>query len=582
MRVSLLPAAVLAALLLTGCGEDPPPSPPATTTTAAAPGAASAPATDTPAADGVVPVPPTGNSGVPEPQLASYTQYLKDISADALEGRGPGTAGEKRTVGYLVEALKQIGLAPGPDGSYTQAVPMVEFTAEVSKPLTFMAAEQSLQPKFADDYVIASHRELEESAVSGAEMVFVGYGVVAPEYNWNDYAGVDVKGKVVVTLVNDPGFARGDESLFKGRAMTYYGRWTYKYEEAARQGAAGALIIHDDAGASYGWDVVKNSWTGPEYDLPAPADGVQPLAVQGWLNGATGAALLQQSGLDLATLRDAADRPGFKPQPLKSLVEVGVKNRIRKVDSQNVFGMLKGTEKPTEAVIYVAHWDHLGRSFGQPDGIFNGAIDNGTGVAGVLEIARAMAAGSPPKRSVGFLFVTLEESGLLGSKYYTQHPLFPLKDTVAAINLDAMHVIGPTRDMIVIGHGNSELETILAAQLKAQGERVVRPEPTPENGFYYRSDHFNFAKAGVPALYPKTGVEHREKGQAYGQSIVDDYNKNRYHKPADQFDPAWDLRGMIEDLNVIQAVGAELANGDAWPNWNAGNEFKAARDRLRP
>jgi Zn-dependent M28 family amino/carboxypeptidase len=580
MRPSLLPAALLAALL-TGCGDDSPaPTPTAasSSSTAAASSAAAEPAAD----ESAVPKPPTGNAGGPEPQLASYTQFLKDISSDAMEGRGPGTAGERRTVAYLVEALKQMGVGPGPDGSYTQAVPMVEFTGEVSKPLTFMAADASLQPKFADDYVVASHREVEESGVSGAEMVFVGYGVVAPEYQWNDYAGVDVKGKVVVTLVNDPGFARGDETLFKGRAMTYYGRWTYKFEEAVRQGAAGALIIHDDAGASYGWDVVKNSWTGPEYDLPAPADGQQPLAIQGWLSGATGEALLKQSGLDLKTLRDAADRPGFKPQPLKSLAEVSVRNRIRKVDSQNVFGLIKGSEKPDEAVIYVAHWDHLGRAFGQPDGIFNGAIDNGTGVAGVLEIARAMATGTAPKRSVGFLFVTLEESGLLGSKYYTQHPLLPLKDTVAAINLDAMHVIGPTRDMIVIGHGNSDLEDLLAAQLKAQGERMMRPEPTPENGFYYRSDHFNFAKAGVPALYPKTGVDHREKGEAYGKGVVDDFNKNRYHKPSDQFDPAWDLSGMIEDLKVILGVGATLANGSDWPNWREGNEFKAARDKLRP
>lgn len=540
--------------------------------------AATAPVAATPAAP--VTSTATADTAPDQPQLKSYTEFLKAISADEMEGRGPGTAGEKRTIEYLTTQLKQLGLKPGPDGSYTQAVPMAEITGEVKTPLRFTSEAGELAPAHADDYVATSHRLDPENGVAEAEMVFVGFGVVAPEYGWNDYAGIDVKGKVVVTLINDPGFASGDESLFRGRTMTYYGRWSYKFEEAVRQGAAGALIIHDDAGASYGWEVVKNSWSGPEYVLPAAPDSTPPLAVQGWLTGATAEKLLAQSGLDLKTLRAAADKPGFKAQPLKSKVSVAVSNKVRMADSFNVIGVIEGSERPSELLMYIAHWDHLGRSFGLPDGIFNGAIDNGTGVAGLLEIARAMKAGPAPKRSVAFLFVTLEESGLLGSRFYTQNPLYPLKDTVAVINMDAMHVIGPTRDMIVIGRGNSQLEDLLETELKNAG-RVLRAEPTPENGFYYRSDHFNFAKAGVPALYPKTGIDHLEKGAAHGQAVIDDYNKSRYHKPGDQFDPAWDLSGMIADLKVIQAVGAGLANGSEWPNWYENTEFRASRDAMR-
>lgn len=551
------------AVLLTACGSDTPPPP-------------AAPSASAPAVLAKVHL----NAG-PEIDLASYTRYLKEISDDHLEGRGPGTAGEKRTVAYLTAQMQAIGLEPGNQGQWTQAVPMVEIKGEVRQPLTFTAGEQRVELSYGTDFVAASRHLDPETALADKEMVFAGFGVVAPEYQWNDYAGLDVKDKVVVVLINDPGFASGDPDLFKGKAMTYYGRWTYKFEEAARQGAAGVLIVHDTAGASYGWDVVKNSWGGPEYDLPAGSGGVPPVKIQGWISGEAADRLFALSGLEQAALRTAADQPGFKPVPLVSRASVAIANQVRHTESPNVIGVIRGSERPDEWLIYTAHWDHLGKSFGLPDGIFNGAIDNATGVAGVLEIARAMKTGPAPKRSVAFLLVTLEESGLLGSRYYAENPLYPLKDTVAAINMDAMHVIGPTRDMTVIGYGNSELEDLLKAQLDAR-QRVMKPESTPENGFYFRSDHFNFAKVGVPALYPKTGIDHVEKGEAHGQAIITAYNTGSYHKPSDEFDPNWDLSGMIQDLDVIKAVGDTIANGEQWPNWYAGSEFRAKRDAQRP
>lgn len=557
------------ASVLAACGQDsPPPSPAATARTTQASAASSA-ASSAPASELTAAI-----------NLDSYTRFLREISDDRMEGRGPGTAGETRTLEYLTTELKQIGLKPGNGDSYLQPVAMVEITGEVTQPLTFKSAAGEVKLTYGTDFV-ASSRHLEpEISVADAPLVYAGFGVVAPEYNWNDYAGLDVKGKIVVVLINDPGFASGDESMFKGKAMTYYGRWTYKFEEAARQGAAGVLIVHDDAGASYGWDVVKNSWGGTEYDLPIDPALTPPVRVQGWISGSAAEQLFAQSGLNMAEQRKAADVPGFKPVELKSTASIALSNKVRKADSQNVIGVVRGTERPDEWLIYTAHWDHLGRSFGLPDGIFNGAIDNGTGIAGLLEIARSTMAGTPPKRSIAFLFVTLEESGLLGSRFYTQQPIYPLKDTVAVINMDAMHVIGPTRDMTVIGYGNSELEDIFKASLAAQ-QRVMKPESTPENGFYFRSDHFNFAKAGVPALYPKTGIDHVEKGEEHGLAIIKAYNTADYHKPTDEFDPSWDLSGAVLDLEVIKSVGSEIANGDTWPNWYEGSEFKAKRDAMR-
>jgi len=417
-------------------------------------------------------------------------------------------------------------------------------------------------------------------AIENSPLVFVGYGVNAPEQGWNDYAGLDVKGKTVVMLVNDPGFHAGDETLFDGKRMTYYGRWTYKFEEAARQGASAALIIHDDAGAGYGWGVVQNSWSGPQFDLPRSVDTEPRLPAQGWLTGDAAKRLFTAAGLDLDALRSAANQRGFKPVPLDASVTTALDIRLKQTQSHNVLGLLPGSTRPDESVIYMAHWDHLGTHEGEAgDNIYNGAVDNASGVAGILEIAEAFVTQNPaPERSVLFLAVTLEESGLLGSRYYTAQPVLPLAKTAAVINLDAMPVLGPTRDMVVIGKGNSELEDILADIAGKQGRTLVE-EDAPEKGYYFRSDHFNFAKAGVPALYAKGGTDSIEHGKEYVAKATQDYLLNRYHKPFDEFDPAWDLRGVVQDINALYAVGSVIAGSGQWPSWYDGNAFRAAREQ---
>jgi Zn-dependent M28 family amino/carboxypeptidase len=381
-------------------------------------------------------------------------------------------------------------------------------------------------------------------------------------------------------LINDPGFHVGSETLFGGKRMTYYGRWTYKYEEAARQGAAAALIIHDDAGASYPWEVVQNSWGGPQFDLPPSEDPEPRLPAQGWINAATANALFADAGLDFEAQRTAANQPGFRAVPLKATFSLDLRSSSRTDTSRNVVAMLPGTKHPDEAVVYVAHWDHLGRNFsGVGDRIFNGAIDNATGVAGVLEIAEAFTVQRPaPERSIVFLFVTLEESGLLGSKYYAAHPVVPLEKTVAVINLDAMSVIGPTKELVVIGLGNSTLDELARGLADAQ-DRVLVEESSPESGFFFRSDHFNFAKEGVPALYAKGGVDHREKGREYGLEWSREYTANRYHKVGDNYDPSWDLRGTVQDLQLLYGVGRTLGSNREWPNYVEGNAFRKSAQR---
>jgi len=424
-------------------------------------------------------------------------------------------------------------------------------------------------------------------------VVFVGYGVDAPEQQWNDYAGLDVKGETVVMLVNDPGFHVNDPKLFEGKRMTYYGRWTYKFEEAARQGAAAAIIIHDTEGASYGWDVVKNSWSGAQFDLPAKDDPEPRLPVQGWITAQAARTLMADLGQNLDELYKAANQPGFKAIPLDGKLSVDLKSKTSEKSSRNVVALLPGAKRPDEAIVYMAHWDHLGNhaheadehggaGTGEPhaDTIYNGAIDNATGVAGILEIAEAFSKQTPPPdRSLLFLAVTLEESGLLGSKYYVAHPTIPLNKTVAVINLDAMPVIGQAKDMTVVGFGSSELEDLLKAQADGQA-RVLHAEATPEDGFYFRSDHFNFAKAGVPALYAKGGSDLIDGGVDAGRKAESDYRDNRYHKPGDQFDPSWKMDGVVQDLEALYGVGRTLAGDEQWPNWYEGNAFRGAHDKL--
>ena len=514
-----------------------------------------------------------------------FAEHVKQLASDEFGGRGPGTPGEQKTVEYIKAQFARIGLQPGNGSDWFQTVPMVETTADeasASMVATVGGAAQTL--KFGTDMVIGTRTGKPQVDIKDSQLVFIGYGVDAPEQKWNDYAGVDVKGKTVVILVNDPGFHAGDTKLFDGKRMTYYGRWTYKFEEAARKGAAAALIIHDTEGASYGWDVVKNSWSGPQYDLPAKDDPAPRVPAQGWITGEAATALFKAAGQDLGKLRAAANKRGFKPVPLDATLSLGFKSTSVEKSSRNVVGLLPGSETPDEAIVYMAHWDHLGTHEGETgDNIYNGAVDNATGVAAIIEIAEAFRkAKVPPKRSILFLAVTLEESGLLGSKYYVAHPVIPLDKTVAVFNLDALSPVGKARDITVVGKGSSQLESLLKPLLDAQKRKPVGESNTAA-GYYFRSDHFNFAKAGVPALYIDSGTDLLDGGQAAGDAAGKDYTDHRYHKAGDHFDAAtWKLDGIVQDLDVVATMGTTLGNDGQWPNWYAGNPFKAARDAMRP
>ena len=519
----------------------------------------------------------------PDITAADFSEHVKVLASDAFEGRAPGSAGEQKTIEYLQQQFQRLGLKPGNGDSWFQDVPMMVTTADPGAELAIDIAGKPLSLEFGTDMVVGTRTGQAKVEVKDSELVFVGYGVDAPEQQWNDYAGLDVKGKTVVMLVNDPGFHAGDKTLFEGRRMTYYGRWTYKFDEAARKGAAAALLIHDTEGASYGWDVVKNSWSGEQFDLRAADDPAPRLPVQGWITGDAAKILFANAGHDLDALRRAANQRGFKPVPIEATASVTLASSIAEKSSRNVMALLPGSERPDEAIVYMAHWDHLGKHDGEvnPDGsgdiIYNGAIDNGTGVAGILEIAEKFAGSPPPKRSVLFLAVTLEESGLLGSKYYVAHPSVPMAKTVAVVNLDAMRAFGKSRDMAVTGFGNSELEDILKGIAGEQG-RVLHAEAAPEAGYYFRSDHFNFAQAGVPALYAKGGEDLLEGGVDAGRKAAEDYTANRYHKPGDEFDPGWNVDGVIQDLAALHGVGDVLANDDRWPEWYEGNPFRATRE----
>ncbi|HVI57843.1 MAG TPA: M28 family metallopeptidase [Luteimonas sp.] len=510
-----------------------------------------------------------------------FADLVKTLSSDAFEGRGPGSPGEEKSVDYIRAQFERIGLKPGIGGQWFQTVPMTETTADESTVLHLDVDGKPQDLAFGTDMVIGTRTGKDEVKVDGSDLVFVGYGVDAPEQKWNDYAGVDVKGKTVVILVNDPGFHANDASLFEGKRMTYYGRWVYKFEEAARKGAAAALIVHDTAGASYGWDVVRNSWSGAQYDLRAADDPAPRLPAQGWITGDAARKLFAGAGLDLDALYKAAGKRGFKAVPMKAKLSFDLRSTVTEKSSRNVIGVLPGSEKPDEAVVYMAHWDHLGKHEGEPgDNIYNGAVDNATGVAGIIEIAGKFATAQPaPKRSLAFVAVTLEESGLLGSQYYVAHPAFPLDKTVGVVNIDAMGVYGKSHDLVVVGKGNSELEDILKSVTDKQG-RTLEEESAPQSGFYFRSDHFNFAKAGVPALYTESGEDLVDGGRAAGEAASKDYNANRYHKPGDEYSDAWKLDGVVEDLQALYGVGRVLVDGDQWPNWYEGNAFRAARDKM--
>ena len=510
---------------------------------------------------------------------ADFSHMVQVLSSDEFGGRAPGSPGGEKTVEYIRAQFERIGLQPGIDGQWYQDVPMVETTADESTVLVIQPDEgEARELAFGDDMVLNTRSGKTAVSVDGSELVFVGYGVNAPEQDWNDYEGLDVKGKTVVILVNDPGFHAKDASLFEGNRMTYYGRWTYKYEEAARQGAEAALVIHDTEGASYGWDVVKNSWSGPQFDLRVEDDPEPRLPAQGWITAEAARQLFADAGLDMDAMYAAAGKRGFKAVPLKAKASFDLSSTIEEKSSQNVVGVLPGTGAADEAVVYTAHWDHLGTHEGEGDQVYNGAVDNATGVAGIIEIAGAFAAQQPaPRRSIVFAAVTLEESGLLGSKYYVAHPAFPMAKTAAVINLDAMNVNGPSRDMVVVGKGNSDLEDLLATATEGQ-QRTLVEESNPAGGYYFRSDHFNFAKAGVPALYAKGGDDLADGGTEAGKAAGEDYTAKRYHKPDDEFSADWNLGGVIQDLEALYAVGREVAGAETWPQWREGNPFRAARE----
>jgi Zn-dependent M28 family amino/carboxypeptidase len=527
------------------------------------------------------------------PALSAITsdnllQHINRLASDGFEGRAPGTAGEDSSVAYITEQFKAIGLAPGnPDGTYIQPVSMIGYTSHPEA--TFAAGGKTMKLRFPNDYVAVSRRNATDVRVDSSDVVFVGYGVVAPEYGWDDYKGMDVKGKTIIMLINDPAVpnpndsTKLDSTMFKGKAMTYYGRWTYKYEIASDKGAAAAIIVHETGPAGYPFDVVQGSWGRENFDVKETG-ATNRVAVESWMTLTKTKELFRNAGLDFDSLHKAATRKDFKPVSLNAKATFHVRNQVREIQSKNVVGKLEGSDPSlkNEYVVYTAHWDHLGKDTTlKGDQIFNGALDNASGVAALLTLAKAYKAlPTPPARSLLFLAVTAEEQGLLGAKWYATHPLYPLDKTLADMNIDGVNQWGKTKDMTVVGYGNSTMDDLLGSVLGSQGGRSMKPDPEPEKGFYYRSDHFEFAKQGVPSLYVDAGTEYVGKDSSYGQKKRDEYTNNDYHKPSDQVKPDWDLSGAVEDLQAFFQVGYRVAQTDHWPEWKPGNEFKARRDSM--
>ncbi|GAA4642484.1 M28 family metallopeptidase [Pontixanthobacter gangjinensis] len=511
---------------------------------------------------------------------ATMVDITRELSSDEFDGRMPGTAGEEKTVALLIEKFEAAGLQPGNGDSWVQKVPLVEITGKEFKPLTITGGETDLAFDFAKDWVGVTYREDASTTLADSELVFVGYGVNAPERGWNDYEGVDMTGKTAVILVNDPDYGtEGLEGPFNGKAMTYYGRWTYKYEEAAAQGAAAALIIHDTEPASYGWNVVESSWSGPQAYAQRGENAPALTQMNGWVQKEIAREILAAAGQDMDALAKQAKEKGFKAVPLGLKAGTSFANDIRSYESQNVIGILPGTERPDEFVLHTAHWDHLGRCTPAPDGddICNGAVDNATGTAALVALAEAHAKAGAAARSLVFLAVTAEEQGLLGADYYAANPVLPLAQTVGGINMDAFLVGGKSKDVTVVGPGKSRLDEFLEKALVDDG-RVATPNPSPEAGYYYRSDHFAFAKRGVPMLYIDGGEDLVEGGTEAGKALADEYRANRYHGPKDEFNEDWDWSGVMADLQLFYRIGRMLAISESWPNWVEGDEFKATRD----
>ncbi|MEE8583843.1 MAG: M28 family metallopeptidase [Acidobacteriota bacterium] len=496
----------------------------------------------------------TARQSITVNEVKAWTQTL---AGDDFQGRAPSSPGEERTIAFLRDEFQKLGLQPGNGGDFYQPVPLVDITVQGSPTLEVTGKGEALQFAYGPEAVFWTKRVVESVGLEDSELVFAGYGVVAPEYGWNDYQGLDAAGKTVVLLVNDPGYGSGDESLFNGRAM----------------------IIHERDPAGYGWDTVRNSWTGPQFDLVRQDDNMSRLAVEGWLTLEAARRLLERAGHDLDALQQQALSKDFEAVPLGLSASLSLTNNLRRSNSNNVLAVLPGSQDSEEYVVFMAHWDHFGLDESLPgDQIYNGALDNATGVAGLLALAKAFAGlPEPPSRSVLFLAVTAEEQGLLGSAYYAANPVYPTRRTVAAINMDGLNILGPMKDITVIGYGNSDLDDYLDEAARQDG-RTVRGDPEPEKGYYYRSDHFSFAKVGIPALYTDAGIDHVEHGEEWTRQKREEYIANNYHRVSDEYDPSWDMSGAVDDLRILFSVGYRIANSSDYPNWREGTEFKATRD----
>ncbi|HVD95528.1 MAG TPA: M20/M25/M40 family metallo-hydrolase [Candidatus Limnocylindria bacterium] len=528
-----------------------------------------------------------------QPALEAITpdgllSHIKVLASDEFEGRAPGTKGEELSVKYIADQFKQIGLRPGnPDGTYMQEVPLAGIKSEPR--MSFMIGDKTIDLKYPDDFVASSARLQPEIKIDKSDVVFVGYGIVAPQYSWDDYKDVDVRGKTLLMLIGDPPVpdpkdpAKLDDKMFKGKAMTYYGRWTYKYEIAAQKGAAAAIIIHETEPAAYPWQVVRSSWGKENFELDNPNKNMDAVSARSWVTLDVAKKLVADSGQDFDALKKPAITKEFRPVRLNAKANIDIKQQIRAFKSHNVIGKLEGDDPKLrdEYVIYTAHWDHLGRHPElQGDQIFNGAIDNASGVASVIELAAAFKKlNPPPKRSVLFMDTTAEEAGLLGAKYYAEHPLYPLEKSLADINIDGINPWGKTHDLEDLTNRNSTLDDLLGEAAARQG-RVMKPSSEPEKGGFYRVDSFEFAKAGVPVLHAARGIEIIGKPPEYGKQKRDEFVAKHYHQPSDEVDPNWDLSGAVQDIQLLFEVGYQVTNGDKFPEWKASSEFKVKRDAM--
>lgn len=567
-----------AAALLAACSEpvsDEPAAP------AGAPAGESAPETSAEPSADAGDWPPAGDTSAQITQDDLHFR-IATLADDRFEGRAPAAEAGERAAQWIADELARVGVQPAGTEGWYQPVPLIEATLDEERSrLDISVNGEPMGMTMGQDVVYWSQNPEEHVAIADTELVFVGYGVVAPEYGWNDYEGLDVEGKTVVILVNDPGYAQPNAGRFNGEAMTYYGRWTYKYEEAGRQGAAGAIIVHQTEPASYGWDTVVASWTGPQFTLDMPPSDLVP--VQGWIHLDAARALFAATGHDFDTLAEAAAEPDFTPVALEgAAMSAELHTSLRRLTSNNVVGMVEGAEAPDEYVLLMAHWDHLGvrLNFSAENNIYNGAVDNATGTAAIMEMMEAFALGEQPRRSILFVAVTAEESGLLGSAWFGANPTVPLNSIVAGLNIDGELPVGRTEDVVVVGYGASEIEDILREEAEAQGGRYLTPDPNPEAGYFYRSDHVSLARVGVPMLYAGGGSVHVEHGREYVETAALAYRMNRYHQPADEYNPDWDLSGLEEDTRLLYTVARRIADSDEWPNWYEGNEFRGLRDAM--